>query len=296
MADRSTEPEARASMPSAQDRVVTLGDLRFHYRDWGDPAAPPLVLVHGYTWTARQLDPLAHALSDRYRVVVLDQRGHGESGRATDGDYRNARFNDDFAAFVEALALPPFVALGYLFGGHILVSYAVSQPERIQRMALVESFTAPDTPAVHAFYAAFMALGEEFATPDEALHKVAAAKLAPFATDDALQHWIQSGIVQRPDGRWTWLVDPVLKQPNTTGMTRFTLTPDALWQLLPQVRCPTLLVRGVTSDFTTSDTLEQAVALMPNARALSLPEAGVWTPLDNPGGLAQVVRDFLTAG
>ena len=91
--------------PLVRDETVMLDGLRFHYRDWGDPAAPPLVLLHGFTGNARQWDSFARAMADRYRVLALDQRGHGETDWAPDQDYSAARVHEDFVAFVAALGL-----------------------------------------------------------------------------------------------------------------------------------------------------------------------------------------------
>ena len=62
--------------PLVRDKTINLDDgLRFHYRDWGDPAAPPVVLLHAYLQHARTWDTVARALADRFRVLALDQRG-----------------------------------------------------------------------------------------------------------------------------------------------------------------------------------------------------------------------------
>jgi pimeloyl-ACP methyl ester carboxylesterase len=88
-----------------RDRTVTLHAQRFHYTEWGDPTAPPLVMLHGITGHARTWDGDARALSGRYRVLALDQRGHGDSDPAPDGDYTTGTLAEDLAAFCEALAL-----------------------------------------------------------------------------------------------------------------------------------------------------------------------------------------------
>lgn len=67
-----------------QDKTVTLNGLRFHYRDWGNAGATPLVLLHGFTSHARSWDTFARAVHERYRVLALDQRGHGETEWAAD--------------------------------------------------------------------------------------------------------------------------------------------------------------------------------------------------------------------
>jgi pimeloyl-ACP methyl ester carboxylesterase len=291
MAEISIGPSAPASTRPVRDAVLTLNGLRFHYRDRGSREAPPLVLLHGFTGNVRQWDTVARALADRYRVLAPDQRGHGESDWAPDHDYLAARVNEDFAAFVAALGLGRFAAVGFSFGGHVAYSYAAAHPDRVARLVLVESSAGPSTPAFDAHVAALKGLPPVFDAPDEAVRSFAAAGLAPFAPAQELRHWVLTGLKQQPDGRWSWRLDPVFWQGGSPG--RLTQTADVMWRLLPRVTCPTLLVRGAETVAFPIDLAERMAAVMPDARVVSIPQAGHWTPLDNPSGLVQVVREFL---
>lgn len=104
------------SQLTPRDGFVRLGDAardgwQFHYREWGSPAADPLVLLHGFSEQARSYDTLAADLADRFRVLALDQRGHGETDW-TD-NYRWQTFVDDIGQFVEALGLGPTTLVGH---------------------------------------------------------------------------------------------------------------------------------------------------------------------------------------
>jgi pimeloyl-ACP methyl ester carboxylesterase len=153
---------------------------------------------------------------------------------------------------------------------------------------------APETPANRAHIAALKGLPWIYETPEEAVERFAAAELAPFAPIDELRHWVLSGLTQQEDGRWTWRLDPVVFEPGPPG--RLTQTEEMMWQLLGQVRCPTLLVRGVDTVALPLELAEQIMAIMPDARIVTLADAGHWTPLDNPAGFVAVVRDFLGTG
>src|SRR4051794_15455837 len=158
-----------------RDETVTVDGLRFHYRDWGNPAAPAVVLLHGYMGTARDWDTIARGLADRYRVLALDQRGFGESGWAT--DYHEQRLVDDLGAFVDVLGLPTFAAVGFSGGGTTAGSYAAREPGRVTALVLAECFGADDNPALTALLQTLRALPETFASPEEAA--AACRPLAP---------------------------------------------------------------------------------------------------------------------
>ena len=69
-----------------EDRWVDLNGIRFHYLDWGNGHLPHLVMLHGGGLTAHTWDMAALLLRDRYHVVALDQRGHGDSGWTPEGE------------------------------------------------------------------------------------------------------------------------------------------------------------------------------------------------------------------
>jgi len=83
-------PESRNTVA---DALIEIRGLRFHFRDWPSKRtdAPALVLLHGFTGHARSWDPFAEAMTDRYRVLALDQRGHGETGWAQANQYGHGR-------------------------------------------------------------------------------------------------------------------------------------------------------------------------------------------------------------
>jgi len=77
------------------DELIEMRGLRFHFRDWPSKRlnAPSLVLLHGFTGHARSWDTFAEAMTDRYRVLALDQRGHGETGWAAADRYGIRRYD-----------------------------------------------------------------------------------------------------------------------------------------------------------------------------------------------------------
>jgi pimeloyl-ACP methyl ester carboxylesterase len=270
---------------TVRDETLLLNGLRFHYRDWGDPEAPPLVLLHAYTQHARSWDTVARALADRFRVLALDQRGHGESDLAT--DYHEQRLVDDFAAFVHALGLARFSAVGFSIGGNGACAYAVLHPDQVERLVLVECFTEGIEPEAVAHLRILQTLPETFAAPEDAA--AAFRPLAPYAPEEELLGWMAGGLAQGPDGRFGWHYDPGLRRPGPPG--RLVASMDVFWERLAQVRCPTLLIVG--ADSWMPEPVAQA-ARNPRVRTATIPDAGHWVPLDNPTGFLSAVRPFLT--
>jgi pimeloyl-ACP methyl ester carboxylesterase len=275
---------------AVRDETIVLNGLRFHYRDRGDPEHPALVLLHAYTSHTRSWDTFASAMADRFRVLALDQRGHGESDWAA--DYHEQRLVDDLAAFVEALGLAPVSLVGFSIGGSTALSYAALHSGRVERLVVAEVFaleTNPETVshirALRSVPATYQGSAEEVA----AAAAIAYRPLAPQAPDDELRRWMIGGLAQEPEGNWTLRYDPILRVPGPPG--RLNPSPEALEERLKQVSCPTLLVVGRESFHV--EGAERMVTANPRARLVRVPDAGHWVPLDNPPGFLDVVGPFL---
>src|SRR6516164_7474313 len=80
--------ERRSPMTTSMQplsKTVRVNDLGLHYLEWGEADASPIVCVHGYTGSADAFNALARHLKDRYRILALDVRGHGESAWSPTG-------------------------------------------------------------------------------------------------------------------------------------------------------------------------------------------------------------------
>src|ERR1700730_3750452 len=121
-------PPMTDPLPAAQPRSDTLDvrGLRFHYVDWGGEGLPVGVFLHGFTGNARTWDHAAHSLRDRFRLLALDQRGHGDTEWAP--VYGTRSMVDDLGAFADALALDRFSLVGASMGGINAYCYAGEHP------------------------------------------------------------------------------------------------------------------------------------------------------------------------
>lgn len=268
-----------------QDKTVTLGGLQFHYRDWENPGATPLVLLHGFTGHARTWDTFARAMRDRYRVLALDQRGHGETAWAP--DYASERMVEDIEAFRQALGLGRFALLGLSMGGRNAYTYAALHPDAVQRLVIVD--IGPETMATGSQRIQNSVQARDvFDEPEEAVQAMRAGNSR--APDEELRHRALNNLMQRPDGRWTWRYDPALRSPDRP---RPRPAPEDGWALMPKIACPTLIVRGAESDILSRETAERMAREIPGCRLVEVPNSGHSVPLDNPRGFIAAVQDFL---
>ena len=124
-------------------RFLTSQRLRLHYVDWGNEAAPPLVLVHGGRDHARSWDWVARELRRDWHVVAPDLRGHGDSAWAIGGSYAMAEFVLDIAAAARrARAGARSTLVGHSLGGAVALHYAAIYPERVRKLVAIEGLGA----------------------------------------------------------------------------------------------------------------------------------------------------------
>jgi pimeloyl-ACP methyl ester carboxylesterase len=272
------------------DQTITLHGSTFHYTEQGDRRAPAVVLLHGITGHARTWDDEGAALAARYRVLALDQRGHGESDPPADADYTIASLAGDLAAFVDALGLTTFALVGLSLGGRVGIQYAGTHPGRVSRLVVID--IGPDiAPAGRMRVGGLMAQApERFATVDEALAYVRAGN--PRYTEAMLRHRTEHGLRRHPDGGFTWKYDRALRELVRAGRWS---DPIDLWPAWRAIDCPTLLVRGAESDILSATIAKTMVEAQPNARYAEIPGAGHTVPGDQPAAFLKLLREFLDA-
>ncbi|HEX5995271.1 MAG TPA: alpha/beta hydrolase [Jiangellales bacterium] len=119
-------------MPTIDVNGVTL-----HYTQVGDPVASPVVLLHGTPANSTKWAQVAAALADGYRVLAVDQRGHGLSGHTP--EYSFEVYRQDVLGFADALGLDRFALVGHSMGGTVACLFAERYPDRLTALVLVDS-------------------------------------------------------------------------------------------------------------------------------------------------------------
>jgi pimeloyl-ACP methyl ester carboxylesterase len=267
----------------AQNRTLTVGGLALHLLEWGAPGRPALAFLHGGSAHAHWFDGVAPAFADRFHVVSIDQRGHGESAWPRPPAYATEDFTGDLLGLMDALGWGRAVVVGHSMGGHNAIAFAAWHPERVR--ALVVTDSRPSIPEER--------LGRlrQRGRRSLRLHPtreaaVAAFRLLPRETvaDPALlTHLARAGVVQRDHG-WQYRFDPEANHQRRPADT---------WAALPRIAAPTLIVRGEWSPILPAELAERMRAAIPRAGLVEIPGVYHHLVLDRPEVFVRVLDEFL---
>src|SRR6185312_3857866 len=119
-------------------RFVSLNGHRVAYRDEGDPAAQPLLLVHGVASSSLAWVPLLNHLSGNYRVIAPDLLGHGQSDKPR-ADYSLGGFAVFLRDFLDELDVPVATVVGHSLGGGVAMQFVYQHRQYCRRLVLVNS-------------------------------------------------------------------------------------------------------------------------------------------------------------
>jgi pimeloyl-ACP methyl ester carboxylesterase len=248
-------------------RSFRHGDLTLSYLDAGGQG-PAVVALPAHWMEARTYAPLAAALAPDWRVVALDQRGHGFSDRAT--RYDREDYLGDALALCDHLGLRAPVLLGSSLGGVNAYQLAARHPDRVRGLVVedIGAVLADDQSFVLAWAGLFPTRG--------ALAERVGPRLAPYLAE---------AFRETRDG-WRLAFEPADMVASQRALN------GDHWADWLASRCPALLVRGGASRLTTAEHLAEMAARRPGTRLLTL-DAGHVVHADAPGPFAEAVRGFL---
>jgi pimeloyl-ACP methyl ester carboxylesterase len=270
---------------SAQSRTIVRDDVELHHLDWGNEGRHPIVLVHGSRLHAHVWNDFSGRFKDRFHVVAVDQRGHGDSGWCRHGRYDLEDFYQDLRAVVEARGLTRFTLIGHSLGGRVSMLYASRHHPELERLVLVD--ITPGRPAAPA--GADMSRITETPRPrefDSEGHAIAyLGKLLSRAPAHVIEESVRYGMRQTASGRYTWKYDPaVLKRAPS---------PHDLWESAKSIPTPTLLQYGSHSNVVSPELAQRLQQTMPRCTVERIDNAGHALFSDQPDAFAASVERFL---
>ncbi len=241
----------------------------------------PLLLVHGFPLDHSMWDAQIEALCDRYRVIAPDLRGFGQSD-VTEAAVTMEQLADDLAGLLDALEVgEPVVLCGLSMGGYVAWAFWRKHAARLRGLVLCDTRAAADSPEAAAGRreTAERVLREGPAVlADSLLPRLLAPQTLELRPEiaDRLR-----GVILNGDRRGIAAA--------SRGMAE---RPDAT-PLLPEIRCPTLLLVGAQDVISPVAEMRGLAEKIPGARLVCIDGAGHMAPVERPAETTALVRAFL---
>jgi len=268
------------------DGINLVADAR------GDSDAWPVLFLHGGGQTRHAWGKSAELIAARgWRTISLDQRGHGESDWAKNGDYSFTAFCADCIAVVDQLEKPPVLVGASLGGMAAMLAEGTSDREVSSGLVLVDIAPQSNPEGIKRI-GDFMRSGiDGFDSLEGASAAIAA--YTPQRKRDANPEGLLKVLRER-DGRWYWHWDPRVIQQDRTEVVATRLL-GLLDVAMSNIVVPTLLVRGELSDVVTQAGIDLMVSRLPDITVVEVAGAAHMIAGDQNDQFTTAVNGFLDA-
>lgn len=260
-------------------------NVRLYYEEHG--AGLPVILAHGMSESIEMWSDQIDALTDQYRLIVWDNRGHGRSDAPDDpGQYSVPIFAADLRALLNHLGIERACIGGLSMGGYTAVAFAVTYPDRLSALILAD--TAPSEEAIPNRPLAEQAIREHL--PLEALARsegteavahrtIADGTVSPDVLDDPAKRIRYIEQMRRlPVNGYVWAWRSLRERPSYTDR-------------LGEICVPTLCIAGERDEFLPA--VQLLATRIPNAELVVIPEAGHLSNIDQPEAFNRATRSFI---
>ncbi|MCK9520988.1 MAG: alpha/beta hydrolase [Dehalococcoidia bacterium] len=242
--------------------------VNIYYEDTG--TGDPVLLSHGYSATAQMWRGQVPALSANYRVVTWDMRGHGQTDSPADPSaYSEAATVDDMAAVLDACGIQRAVIGGLSLGGYMSLAFNLKYPERVRALMLFDTGPGYRNPKGRD------AWNETAFARAKAFEEKGLGALGASAEVRVAQHRSAEGLAHAARGMLAQFDSRVIES-------------------LEHIQVPTLVLVGA-NDTPFLNAAQYMADKIPDARLVTIPDAGHAANIDQPAAFNDAVREFLAS-
>lgn len=280
-----------------REGFVDSDGVAIHYLDWGGAGAP-LLLIHATGFLAALWRPIAQRLAPRFRVVALDQRGHGDSDRPA-GGYRFEAYAADLQRVIEELRLERPMAVGHSSGGTTIVVHAARYPGVIRRAVLIEPILPrpewytrpPGGRNPHSLAEGARKRRAIWPSREEICRSYRRRETFRTWREDVLRLYVEEGTFLRDDGQVELKCPPEIEAQFFESVTY--LDP---WPMLSKLECPVLVLWGAESHLrrlSLDRLVQEALPSASGGRTVAVPSTTHFLPQERPDQMADLIEEFL---
>jgi len=244
--------------------------MRLSYKSQGAAAGAPVVILHGLLGSSSNWRSIARRLAETHRVYTLDLRNHGDSPHTDTMTYEEMA--GDVRAFLDDHGIERAVLIGHSMGGKTAMHLALTTPERIDRLVVVD--IAP-TRSRHDHLPVLNVMASIDVTRIER-RADAERLLEPHIADAGMRMFVLQNLSSGPQG-FAWRVNLGAIEDAMPALLDFPVGAD-----MRPFAGPTLFVRGAHSDYVGRRDQPAIERLFPNAEIVTIAGAGHWVHAEQP--------------
>jgi pimeloyl-ACP methyl ester carboxylesterase len=277
-------------MTFTEHNYLSHDGISLYYRSYGS-GKDVVVCLPGLTRNSKDFHELAIHLAPHYRVICLDLRGRGRSGRDSDWSHYNpATYINDTWRLLDQLAVESFIVIGTSLGGLMAMIMASQRPQVVR--AIVLNDVGPE--ADPAGYKRILAsAGRQLAVDDwqQAVEhcEMTYGSTFPGMSAEFWDAFARKSFRQLQGGKPEFDMDPNIFQAILKGdLSRIAGIPVDPWDAFRAVTMPCLVLRGEISDILSAEIVERMLAVKPALKQATIPNRGHAPLLDEPESLAAI--------
>jgi pimeloyl-ACP methyl ester carboxylesterase len=266
----------------AESKYIVINHLRLHYLEWGEEGSRPMVLLHGSGDNAHVWDYFSCYASKYFRIIALDQRGHGNSDWPIPPAYELNDYVSDLIRLVETLQVNGIVLMGHSIGALHATAYAAMKPEKVS--ALIHIDIEPCPPSWNKKYLRriYDTLPTLYDSVQDFVDQI--QETSPFADKEMLFYLASFAVNKKEDDKFYARFDREV----LSHFDQYDLRPH-----LSSIKCPTLILRGKESRVMRREKAQEMNRAILNSKLVEIPQATHPVHTDNPSTFRQIVLDFL---
>lgn len=255
--------------------VTVNGGQRLHYVDHGG-TGPTVVLLHSFLMDGDMFAPQVAALGDEFRLITVDERGHGGTPAEAPFDFWDVA--DDVLALLDRLEVARTAVIGTSQGGFVALRLALAAPDRVSALAVLGTSAAAEDAEIAANYRQLGQAWVDNGPADQLLDAVATVCLG----DADPEAW---------KAKWRTVTGDRFDRILHALVSR-----DGLLCKLAAIRCPVLVLHGSADRAYPVCRAAEIVEAVPRAEPLVVVDGGAhFLSLTDAEAVAPHLRAFLTS-
>lgn len=268
---------------NAHSQYIMVNELRLHYLEWDAKKKPVMLLLHGTGDDAHIWQDFALFAARDFRVIALDQRGHGKSDWARPAAYSCKDYVGDLSAVIKGLKLTKIILIGHSMGALHATNFAAENPELVSALVHVDINPKPPEWNRDYLHGLFDTLPHTYSCVEEFSKTL--RKASPYAAEKTLLNLAAQALGKKQNSKFYRRCDLEVFH----HFDQYNLD-----SILQKISCPTLIVRGTESRVMSKEAALEMEKKITTSLLVEIPWATHSVLTDAPDKFQEAMEKFLS--